>query len=392
MWPEFFAYHNGRFYRLFLCIIPLILFSASSVGCQGSDPLGMLVTPQPTTVTDTSGQSTQPQTAEQTAATAWAAATQAAQPTATPAYAPGQARSNPLPVGSLANVGSWSVQVLDMMRGEAAWQILQETNSFNEPPAAGREYLLVQFWIKNQGDREGSLWLEVTGSRHQLYKHYRAGVVRPQPQLDNRLAAGEESLGWLAFDIGANENNLMLRLEDGIDFQATAVYVALDEGASITRSASLDTITATEWGSTISDPLIPGQIATTANWQVQVREVILGETAYERIIERNRFNDPPEPGSQYGLVYLWLRHTGQGESPAPVMTRRLFQVVESTETVYPLPSLVVPHPELRGDVYPGGELEGWLAIEIPETETAPILRLAFSHGEVRYLSLAAGGR
>jgi hypothetical protein len=377
MSPRLFVYHNGRF----LPTLFVLLLLGAATTCQnnpaGIDPIGTLIAPQPT---------------PDSAATAWAAATQAAQPPPTPDYAPGQSRSSPLPAGSLINMDNWDVQVLDMIRGEAAWEILQEANQFNEPPAPNREYLLLQFWIKNKSRDEGSLWLNVTGSRHQLYKYYRADVVRPQPRLETNLAGGKESLGWLAYDIAAGESNLILRLEDGLDFRTrTSAYVALEDGASLHRPPALDAITPTEWGQSLTDPLILGQIATTNSWQMQVKEVILGDAAYEKILTRNRFNEPPAPGMQYGLAYVWVRYIGPGESAVSIGNRSV-EAIDAAGEVYPRPSLVVPNPELQGELYPGGEAEGWLVLQIPATENAPLLRLELSRHEVRYLSLAATGR
>jgi hypothetical protein len=409
MWPRLFVYRNGRFrasihslgetglFRQHNGSLPgqkspvsgkplrffslLLILAGVIAACQsnrpGFDPIGTLVAPQPT---------------PDSAATAWAAATLAAQPPPMPVYVLGESRSNPLPAGALISLDNWDVQVLDIKRGEAAWQILQAANRLNEPPATGREYLLIQFWIKNKGEDTGSLWLEVTGNHNQLYKYYQADVVRPTPQLDTRLEADEESLGWLAYTIATGENNLLLRVQDGSNFRAAAVYAALEEGASLHRPPALDAIAPTDWGQSAADPLILGQIATTNSWQIQVKEVILGEAAYEKALAHNRFNDPPQPGMQYGLVYVWLRYVGQGESPVSVSIYSTLKAVDAAGNTYARPSLVVPAPQLGGELYAGGETEGWLAIQVPETENAPLLRLELIRGEVRYLSLAATGR
>lgn len=408
-WPELFAYHNGRLQCLLLFPLLVSLMLLSAVGCQangGFDPIGALTTPRPTATPEPTlppeptislqeavplaeAPSTQP--TPDLAATAWAAATRAAQPTATPIINEGEARSKPLPVGSLVEMENWSVQVLDVIRGEAAWQLIQQANSLNDPPPAGREYLLVQFWLKNQSESEGRIWPEITGNRHNVYKHFRTGVVVPSPRLETTLPSGAENLGWLAYNIAADESNLLLRLVDGIDLQATAVYVALVEGASVSRAPALDSIAPTEWGNSAAEPLVLGQIATTDDWQIQVKEVILGEAAYAQLLDRNRFNDPPEPGMKYGLVYLWLRYIGPGESSASI-TPRAIQTLGPDGTIYDQPVLVLPEPELRGDLYPGGEIEGWVAIQIPEAENAPLLQIEPARGQIRYLSLATRGR
>jgi hypothetical protein len=377
MWPPLFVYRNGRFVPLILLTLLLLgAITACQNGTPPADIIGTLVAPGPT---------------PDSAATAWAAATRAAQPTATPATLPGASRANPLAAGSLISIDNWDVQIVDVKRGDEAWQLIRQSNRLNDPPDPDREYLLVQAWIKNKSQKKGNLWLDITGQQNKLYKRYQANVISPEPRLSTNLEANEEGLGWLVYTIYQGEGNLILRLEDGLDFRAAAVYIALEEGARLQRSPALDAISPTEWGKTAADPLILGQIATTQHWQMQVKEISLGQAAYDKLLETNRFNDPPEPGMQYGLAYIWLRYMGPGEAAAYVSTYR-FETLDSSGTVYERPSLVIPRPELLGDLYAGGEIEGWLAIQIPETETAPVLRLEMPNDEPRYLSLAGSGR
>jgi hypothetical protein len=199
MWPLLSASRNCFRPVLFFLLLTGII-AACQNGRSGLDPIGTLMAP---TLTPDS------------AATAWAAATRVAQPSPTSIYILGQTRANPLPAGTLISLDNWDVQVLDVLRGEPAWQLIRQANQFNTPPDPGREYLLLQLWIKNKGQSQDSsyLWLEITGDRNQIYKSYEAGVVRPEPRLETNLAPDRESLGWLAIQIPEMENAPILRLE-----------------------------------------------------------------------------------------------------------------------------------------------------------------------------------
>ena len=61
------------------------------------------------------------------------------QPTAVPTV--GTSRSNPLTTADLIEAPNWDVEVLEVVRGEEAWSMLQAANQFNEPPADGMQYL-----------------------------------------------------------------------------------------------------------------------------------------------------------------------------------------------------------------------------------------------------------
>ena len=386
-----FVSHNGRFSLYLLLVLSLTILVActtSDTEADPFDPLSVLLTPRPT-ATPTVELPT-----PDVAATAWAAATRIAQPTATPVVGLGQGRTNPLPAGEFVDTGTWQLLLLDRIQGEDAWDILRRTNRSNDPPPPGYEYLLIQVWLKNSSAEEAGAWIDITGDKHRIYRAHQAGVVRPEPRLDmDGLAVGEERVGWLAFLVTQAEGNLLLRLESrwvsGSD--AVPTYVALDEGAVVRRSATLDSITATDWGKTAVDPVLPGQIATSLLWQMQVRDVVLGEAAFDMLIETNRFNDPPQPGMQYGLVYMWLQYIGPGET-AVILSPTQFDVIDQEGNSYRSPYVVLPAPELRAELYPGGELEGWLAIQIPETETNPLLLVEMRHDNPRYLSLTGSGR
>ena len=68
-------------------------------------------------------------------------------PTPTPAPI-GLSRSNPYPKTEIVTAPNWDIQVLDMVRGDAAWQAIQAANQFNDPAPEGMEYLLVKIHAK----------------------------------------------------------------------------------------------------------------------------------------------------------------------------------------------------------------------------------------------------
>ena len=56
----------------------------------------------------------------------------------------GMSRSDPFPPSEVVSVSCWETQVLDVVRGDEAWQILRSTSEENGPAPEEMEYLLVK--------------------------------------------------------------------------------------------------------------------------------------------------------------------------------------------------------------------------------------------------------
>jgi hypothetical protein len=75
-------------------------------------------------------------------------------PTATPQLG---TFSNPFPFGDIAylemtsagEVTEFIVKIEEILRGDAAWSVIRQANSFNDAPPTGYEALLVKIYIKN---------------------------------------------------------------------------------------------------------------------------------------------------------------------------------------------------------------------------------------------------
>ena len=63
----------------------------------------------------------------------------------------GKDRSAPAPVGETIITEDWQVNILEVVRGEAAWTMAQAANQFNDPPADGMEYIAFRVHAKYIG-------------------------------------------------------------------------------------------------------------------------------------------------------------------------------------------------------------------------------------------------
>lgn len=179
---------------------------------------------RPITVTPTS-------TAEATntpRATPTPRATGTPRPTAAPSLG---TRANPYSMGRAAPLVvtdkelAFTLTVLEVLRGEPAWQRIQAANQFNNPPPQGFEFVLIRTKVEYVGDDKGVLEMNkndmaiVTNGRIIRWSDtigYNPCCV--EPEFDFSLLAGGYGEGWLALPVAINDNDPLLLIGDSIYF------------------------------------------------------------------------------------------------------------------------------------------------------------------------------
>jgi hypothetical protein len=285
----------------------------------------------------------------------------------------GLSRSNPVPFGELYSAANWDLQVLDVIRGDEAWQMIGQANQFNEPPQDGMEYVLVKIKAASTAaDSEehsiGNWDFNLTGS--QLIQYDPGEVVAPDPVLDATLYAGGEAEGWVAFAVGQDEDNLILVFDEMASWDEDRFrFFAIEEGASLSIPEDLRNIQPTDSGTDRSSPAPLGETVVTEDWEVTVTDVIRGEEAWQMIQEANQFNDTPQEGMQYVLVEFQVRYIGISNTAASIESAS-FKSTGSKNTVYDAPAIVDPEPAMDVSLFPGGVYEGWVTLSAAEDESS----------------------
>jgi hypothetical protein len=318
-------------------------------------------------------------------------------PTAVPQ---GQSRSNPLPNAGPITFKNWEVEILETVTGEKAWHVLQAANQFNDPPPDGWEYLLVRYRIRNLSiDSDNKpLGLHVTGDANRIHYSFDYSAVTPDPTLETYLPGGAESEGWESYLIRSGQEDLMVVVDDQFNFDLPYHFIALTDESRITVNTELlDSLTPTAIGSHPNEPALVGQVVTSDDWQISIVETYAGEEAWQRILDANQFNDPLSSGMIFVLVKIRMRYIGHDEKGVNVSTYTdTFALLDGSDVAQEAPRVVEPEPDLDGYLFPGGELEGWLALQVPE-ESFIGSRLLFQPStnivdNLRYLSLVDYGR
>lgn len=113
-------------------------------------------------------------------------------------------RENPHPVGSVIESKDWRVVVNTITL--AATDAVVAANQFNDPPAAGSEYILVNYSVTYIGDDANGqtpsfVSLEYVTADGRTVNSYDKSVVEPDPISSNALYKGGSATGNQAFEV-----------------------------------------------------------------------------------------------------------------------------------------------------------------------------------------------
>jgi hypothetical protein len=131
-------------------------------------------------------------------------------------------------VTSTENVEA-EITVLEIVRGEKAWDLVKAASPSNKPPGAGMEYIGVR--IRFEFGEEGGAGDQSFGVRDEQFaavsengrQYERPTIVQPKPELVGRLYPGDSIEGYLVFlvsigdgkpvmSFGNNYNRVWFRL------------------------------------------------------------------------------------------------------------------------------------------------------------------------------------
>lgn len=307
---------------------------------------------------------------------------------------PGMSRQNPIPAGQVVSAPNWELQVLELKRGEEAWQMILAANQFNEPAAEGMEYLLVRVKARNISTVEeersiGQADFSLTGSKY--VKYSTAYIVTPEPALDASLFPNGEAEGWIPLMAAQGETGLILIYDELMNLDSDSQrFVALEEGAVQSIPAELAAIQPNEVGLDRSSPAALGEMVVTEDWEITILEAQRGEPAWSSILAANQFNEPAADGMEYVLARVKVRSIGESET-AESASAYFFKSTGSANEMHDNVYVVSPVPALDASLFPGGEATGWVTLQAKIGETGlmavfePIF--AFSDSEKRFLRL-----
>ena len=146
--------------------------------------------------------------------------------------ASGYSRNNPAPLNTAQTYTkedeysnddySANIKILEVIRGDAAYKKLIETNEFNDPADEGYEYVLIKTAISvNSVENDGAFSLFDAERSFEAFSSNNEemplkSAVTPDPQLEGKVYAGGNAEGWLSCQVRKDDANP--KLAYGLDY------------------------------------------------------------------------------------------------------------------------------------------------------------------------------
>ncbi len=291
-------------------------------------------------------------------------------PQATPTLAPALAtsRQNPMPFGQPVLTENLQIRIVKVYRD--AWSLISPLNA---PLEDSLEVVLLEVEATNESGQAVSISpgvFRLTGSSSRLYQ-------RPPLIVDDELRGtievGDTITETLGFVIERGEDNLVLAyIPSGAVPDPTTRWLWADETPDLQAFAEAfisPTASPRAGGSRLAPALMHAPVV--ADDQLEITVLAVEREAWPSIQEMSPFNQPPESGMEYVLVHLRTRFFGEDDDLNSVNWWS-FRMTGSENILYPNPSLILQD-ELKGELFPGGEMEGHLAFQVRRDEENLIL-------------------
>ena len=297
----------------------------------------------------------------------------------------GETLRNPLARSELLAVNGWHVEVVDVERSDD----VSEHFFGGRGEAEQLNLVSVQVRVTCTGRfrrrydlRSGQFGL--VGARGVQYPPAHTSDLAAEIRRDGSSYVGERTVtGHLNFVVPVDAQSLILVAErdGGAPFRddRTCRFLAIDDGASVVVAP----VTGIEDDGAI-DGLVPlGQSGRQDDWELEVMEVFRGETARLLLVESGGHSFEPSSGQEYIAARVRLQNVGDGTCARQFSGFGADLVDGAGERIY-TSQAYAPGPPLEGSLFPGAEIEGWLAAEVPEGQD---LHLSIDRASDRGFSL-----
>jgi hypothetical protein len=367
-------------------LLALIAVAAGAVGVAVStskddDPKAISSATSESESTDAPAQSTSPPQTDSVASATTESATTVPVTTVTtsdevagsPAGAKGD-RSNPVPVGAIADIGSgWRLQILNVNPDAAA--VVAAENQFNEPPPAGSTLTLVTVALGYFGLDDPKSAFDTTISAVGAGNVELTGECGVLPQeLDSfgEIFAGGVVVGNICFVTTPSDAGALQVYASGGFFGGDQVF--LDASTAPSSAVPMSALSGPQAGAASTFPRLgPKPIGTPADigagWKLTVNGPATDIT--DQVLADNQFNASPPDGFRFIGVNVTYSYGGDGSASAFAVTTKA--VGDSNLSLSTDCGVTPDEIDLTADIFSGGSVTGTVCFVAPAASPALVL-------------------
>ena len=318
-------------------------------------------------------------------------------------------RNNPARLGDEVNVitTDWDktvyntkLKLTNIIRGNEAWKKIYATNMFNDKPAEGFEYMLVEFSANYYGGSDSKKQLNLSAYDFALVSHFgkdydSQAIVEPEPNLNIKLYQGASHKGYVAFLVSKSDLNPLIAYKKSYDGSSGVWFRGytsiLDVDNNKTGDLSNKSIYTNNRKTYMkqsdftqrSNPVRLGDEVnvistdwdnTVYNMRFRLNNIIRGNKAWKMIYDANMFNKEPIKGFEYMLVKFSANYYGGSDLNKQLnLSGYDFTLVSQDGKDYDSQSIVEPEPNLDAKLYQGASHEGYVVFLVSKSDLNPLV-------------------
>lgn len=192
---------------------------------------------------------------------------------------------------------------------------------------------------------------------------------------------------------------LRVQLKEKVAFYSLAVLAVLSMfGCSSSgRTTTMPPKTVSQLGYSITSPApvgmtVAGIVEVGTGYtshelydiRVTLLEVLRGSEVWNHIRVADASNGPPDTGFEYVLARIKFEFNARG-APGNLshqLTGAQFIALSRDGQGYQATSAVPPAPELKGTLFSGDSVEGWIVLQVPVDDSKPLMTFDASVGGI----------
>jgi hypothetical protein len=283
-------------------------------------------------------------------------------------------RSNPVPVGAVADIGSgWRLQILNV-NPDAAAAVAAE-NGFNEPPPAGSTLTLITVALGYFGVDDPKSAFDTTISAvgaGNVELSGDCGVVPQELDSFGEIFAGGVVVGNICFVTTPQDAAALQVYASGDFFGGDQVF--LDASSTPANVVQMAALSGPQPGATSTPPRLgsvpigtPADIG--AGWQLTVSGPAIDIT--DQVLAENQFNSPPPDGFRFIGVSVTYSYAGDGSASAFAVTTKA--VGDSNMSLSTDCGVTPGEIDLTADIFAGGSVSGIVCFVAPAASPTFVL-------------------
>ncbi len=309
---------------------------------------------------------------------------------------------SPVPLGEVGTAGPWQMRVLEVLTGTAATDLVVGAHPANEPPRDGFTYLAVRLGVTNDGptplalDTDDFAALDGAGGTRRF-----VGAFAPSPAIDAVVAPGGSHEGWAVLGAPADAVTPVL-LFDSLSVSGNWADRTFALADQVPAPAEAPPVDANDVGTDPAAPATVGDVVVTADWSVELLEVVSGDAVYAlypasdyrtTALGAASASDPDDADGDGAVGWLAIRvrvtALERGEATVHLPATAMVLSGADGEPIANTIVLTPPSPDASGAYVPGVAREGWVAFELPASAVVAGVRfLPFLTGDdPRYLDV-----